>query len=517
MKKERKNNLKQRIFAMTMAVFTAASPGLSSYLTAYATADAPPATVTSEAGLPAATQAETTVSAETSSTEVQPAETESETERRMQSLNIMINTEGGEVRLNAGSEEEQVVRMMVDEEGSHLNVYDKDGNLLQTVEQESETCFYPYQTDADSIVSVTAKADEGYTLSYYDVTGEETGFSDITNNPFTYPVWLDEEKWLTVQFQKEDPEAVAKTELETENRTETESVKNNQELRMTEPKPNLEEDIRITEATETEPETASAELLPKQTEGDLRLTEAAEGMSEPSTEAKQEDLSVMKTTGQETEGKSDSETQPDTMAEETVESESSAETEAGHTLTFEDDKIAVTATLPQEDATGMELHVEEIERGTKAYNQAYQAVKDTCELEEGQRLVYAPYKISLQEDGQPVSLAQPVKATVTYKTQVLDEQPEDEDAVFYAAVEGSNAKSVVTSKNDNTVTLALNGNRIVGPAAVLDTQPEELSTVTDMSGIKIEVLDGTQAVIASSDAGAAAISKVFDSQDAYTT
>lgn len=136
MKKERKNNLKQRVFAMSMAVFMAASPGTSSYLTAYATADAPPATMTAEEGLPAAAQPETAVSVETPNTEIQPEETESETEYRMQALNVIINTEGGEVRLNAGTEEEQVVRMMMDGKGSHLNVYDKEGALLQTVEGE---------------------------------------------------------------------------------------------------------------------------------------------------------------------------------------------------------------------------------------------------------------------------------------------------------------------------------------------------------------------------------------------
>lgn len=577
MKKERKNNLKQRIFAMTMAVFTAASPGTSSYLTAYATADAQPAMATAEEELPAVPQPETAASVETPNTEIQPTETEleteSETEYRMQSLNVLVNTEGGEVRLNAGTEEEQVVRMMMDEKGTHLNVYDKDGVLLQTVEEEGTACFYPYQTDADSIVSVTAQADEGYTLSYCDVLGEETGFSDAISNQFTCPVWLDEEKWLTVQFQKENPETMTEAELITESQTETEPLTEDgqsfddlskeelrlteaepsdapeviteaelgmetrtetesasedgqssdnapkEELRLTEPETNAEEDIRLTEAAETEtmPESESTELsASEQTEGDLRLTEAEEEMPEPNTETEQEDLSVVETAGQEISREPESEFQPDNLPGAMAEEAEEAEDETNRILTFEDDKISVTATLPQGDSTDMELCVKEMERGTKAYNRAYQAVKGTCELKEGQRLVYAPYEISLQENGQPVSLDQPVEATVTYKTQALDEQPEDEDAVFYAAVEGNSAKSVVAGQNDNTVTLALNGSRILGPAAVLDTQPEELSTVTDMSGIKIEVLDGTQAVVASSEIGVASMSKVFDSQEAYT-
>ena len=291
MKKERKNNLKQRIFAMTMAVFTAASPGTSSYLTAYATADAPPTMATAEEGLPAAAQPETAASVETPNTEIQPTETEleteSETEYRMQSLNVLVNTEGGEVRLNAGTEEEQVVRTIIDEKGTHLNVYDKDGVLLQTVEEEGTACFYPYQTDADSIVSVTAQADEGYTLSYCDVLGEETGFSDAISNQFTCPVWLDEEKWLTVQFQKENPETMTEAELITESQTETEPLTEDgqpsddslkEELRLTEAEPSETPEV-ITEAelgTGTRAETESAsedgQSSDKAPKEELRLT-----------------------------------------------------------------------------------------------------------------------------------------------------------------------------------------------------------------------------------------------------
>lgn len=120
-------------------------------------------------------------------------------------LFLKVESPNGQVVINNETDKEQTVKTEILNDGKeYLDVYDKDGLMISSQNIEDAGYTYLYEADIDSPISICAYADEGYTVSIYDVAdkdglSEDIGFSEGLET-YLYSVVLDENKTVRVGF-----------------------------------------------------------------------------------------------------------------------------------------------------------------------------------------------------------------------------------------------------------------------------------------------------------------------------
>ena len=298
------NNGKLRVFAAAVAACTAVTPALSTYMNAYAVEYSLGQTgMQEDTGIPAL--------------DFMQEETDSQTV----SLLLNLTTVGGKVELNTGSEEEKQIQLTKAKDGTEsLQVYDKDGVLIDERPVETYGYTFSYETPKDSTVQLLATAESGYTIGYYNLmTGEveeDTGF-DTAAYPaaFTQSLYMDQEKTVSVAF-LEEPETETQKDTKKEEAKETipdvSAVDKDGETKTqeeTSSKTTGQEDLSVLpETAGTEDETGLTEAGPSAEETG---TEAVTEAQDAETETEPKDLTILEP---ETAGTDGDESEPETVS-----------------------------------------------------------------------------------------------------------------------------------------------------------------------------------------------------------
>lgn len=159
------------------------------------------------------------------STDSDSTETEKDAETKF--LLINLKTSGGKVVIDENEDDEQTVKLAnhKSDDGKtdemRIDVYDKDDILVSSEDAAKNSYTYAYEVKADSVTNVKADADEGYILKLYDIvegdTEKDSGFDEKTDGitgEFEYPVFMDSNVTVKVEFEKEEVKEDGKTEIE---------------------------------------------------------------------------------------------------------------------------------------------------------------------------------------------------------------------------------------------------------------------------------------------------------------
>lgn len=159
------------------------------------------------------------------STDSDSTETEKDAETKF--LLINLKTSGGKVVIDENEDDEQTVKLAnhKSDDGKtdemRIDVYDKDDILVSSEDAAKNSYTYAYEVKADSVTNVKADADEGYILKLYDIvegdTEKKSGFDEKTDGiagEFEYPVFMDSNVTVKVEFEKEEVKEDGKTETE---------------------------------------------------------------------------------------------------------------------------------------------------------------------------------------------------------------------------------------------------------------------------------------------------------------
>lgn len=159
------------------------------------------------------------------STDSDSTETEKDAETKF--LLINLKTSGGKVVIDENEDDEQTVKLAnhKSDDGKtdemRIDVYDKDDILVSSEDAAKNSYTYAYEVKADSVTNVKADADEGYILKLYDIvegdTEKDSGFGEKTDGitgEFEYPVFMDSNVTVKVEFEKEEVKEDGKTETE---------------------------------------------------------------------------------------------------------------------------------------------------------------------------------------------------------------------------------------------------------------------------------------------------------------
>lgn len=159
------------------------------------------------------------------STDSDSTETEKDAETKF--LLINLKTSGGKVVIDENEDDEQTVKLAnhKSDDGKtdemRIDVYDKDDILVSSEDAAKNSYTYAYEVKADSVTNVKADADEGYILKLYDIvegdTEKDSGFDEKTDGitgEFEYPVFMDSNVTVKVEFEKEEVKEDGKTETE---------------------------------------------------------------------------------------------------------------------------------------------------------------------------------------------------------------------------------------------------------------------------------------------------------------
>lgn len=157
------------------------------------------------------------------STDSDSTETEKDAETKF--LLINLKTSGGKVVIDENEDDEQTVKLAnhKSDDGKtdemRIDVYDKDDILVSSEDAAKNSYTYAYEVKADSVTNVKADADEGYILKLYDIvegdTEKDSGFDEKTDGitgEFEYPVFMDSNVTVKVEFEKEEVKEDGKTE-----------------------------------------------------------------------------------------------------------------------------------------------------------------------------------------------------------------------------------------------------------------------------------------------------------------
>ena len=159
------------------------------------------------------------------STDSDSTETEKDAETKF--LLINLKTSGGKVVIDENEDDEQTVKLAnhKSDDGKtdemRIDVYDKDDILVSSEDAAKNSYTYAYEVKADRVTNVKADADEGYILKLYDIvegdTEKKSGFDEKTDGiagEFEYPVFMDSNVTVKVEFEKEEVKEDGKTEIE---------------------------------------------------------------------------------------------------------------------------------------------------------------------------------------------------------------------------------------------------------------------------------------------------------------
>lgn len=218
-KKVSSRSIAAKIASSMLATVTAATTIASPVLTYAADAN----------GMDTVTETTTDASQGETKTIISTDSDSTETEKDAETKFLLINlkTSGGKVVIDENEDDEQTVKLAnhKSDDGKtdemRIDVYDKDDILVSSEDAAKNSYTYAYEVKADSVTNVKADADEGYILKLYDIvegdTEKDSGFDEKTDGiagEFEYPVFMDSNVTVKVEFEKEEVKEDGKTETE---------------------------------------------------------------------------------------------------------------------------------------------------------------------------------------------------------------------------------------------------------------------------------------------------------------
>lgn len=227
-KKVSSRSIAAKIASSMLATITAATTIASPVLT-YAADVNGTDTVTEATTDASQDETKTIISTETNDTtadsdsDSKSADTEKSEETKF--LFVNLKTTGGKIVIDEKEDNEQTVKLAKhkSDDGKtdemRIDVYDKDDILVSSEDAAKNNYTYAYEVKADSVANVKADADDGYILKLYDVvegdTKKDSGFdkkTDGISGEFEYPVFMDSNVTVKVEFEKEETKEDGKTD-----------------------------------------------------------------------------------------------------------------------------------------------------------------------------------------------------------------------------------------------------------------------------------------------------------------
>lgn len=226
-KKVSSRSIAAKIASSMLATITAATTIASPVLT-YA-ADVNGTDTVTEATTDASQgETKTIISTETNDTtadsDSDSKSADTEKSEKTKFLFVNLKTTGGKIVIDEKEDNEQTVKLAKhkSDDGKtdemRIDVYDKDDILVSSEDAAKNNYTYAYEVKADSVANVKADADDGYILKLYDVvegdTKKDSGFdkkTDGISGEFEYPVFMDSNVAVKVEFEKEETKEDGKT------------------------------------------------------------------------------------------------------------------------------------------------------------------------------------------------------------------------------------------------------------------------------------------------------------------
>lgn len=124
-------------------------------------------------------------------------------EENTQFLFINLPTDGGEIVINEDELDFKTVKLEEIDGRELINVYDSTDLLIASDPAEDIDYTYIFETDKDELINITAKAEDGYELTTYEVLDaydipEDVGFE--SGSEFKFPIFMSEDKTIKVEF-----------------------------------------------------------------------------------------------------------------------------------------------------------------------------------------------------------------------------------------------------------------------------------------------------------------------------
>lgn len=446
------------------------------------------------------------------STDSDSTETEKDAETKF--LLINLKTSGGKVVIDENEDDEQTVKLAnhKSDDGKtdemRIDVYDKDDILVSSEDAAKNSYTYAYEVKADSVTNVKADADEGYILKLYDIvegdTEKKSGFDEKTDGitgEFEYPVFMDSNVTVKVEFEKEEVKEDGKTE--TEDSAETGDL-------------TVDESTDETEKTDGNEETADGSSTnadakdSSDSTGDLTVNDNVYVSPDGQTQTEigtDENSNVAETDEDKAPDNEDTADTADDSTAETADNADSVENEAD----AEDSSEAETAEEDAGDVAEEDAEADSAETDTTDTDTA-EHFTDTSDAESGlNKDDFSSARLLVMTDDendiidkehmigsygdiyllQYESAEQAMTAYSYYKEHVDAVEP---DAKIAAASESegeatpSNENAVAALSNDDCSTAAQNNDKKV--IALIDTGASESKNVIDRVSLIDDVLNG---------------------------
>lgn len=147
--------------------------------------------------------------------------------------------------------------------------------------------------------------------------------------------------------------------------------------------------------------------------------------------------------------------------------------------TFEDEDVAITATVNEESKIPetAELKVKRLEEGSDAYNAALEEVEKSISLANNQKLLFMAYDIYFINEGEKIEPVDgEVQVKMVFKKSLFGISPKN-DEIFAAHVkdDGIVEKVSNTAEEKDTLSFAVSSFSIMGPAMISELNDDEES------------------------------------------
>ena len=194
-------------------------------------------------------------------------------------LILNLKSKGGTVVINDGEETEQSVKLDSYDDKLCVDVYDKDDVLISSEDAEENHYSYVFEAEADTVVTLDAKSDDGFEITSVEEDGEPESDFEKSAGTFSLPVFMDGDKTVSFEF-KEKPADTENPEDIPEDGTEESEVVPGEEPE-TAPGEESEEVTEGTPAPESEPEESDDIIINPNEESDAEDVAYRLGWCEP--------------------------------------------------------------------------------------------------------------------------------------------------------------------------------------------------------------------------------------------
>lgn len=186
-------------------------------------------------------------------------------------LILNLKSKGGTVVINDGEETEQSVKLDSYDDKLCVDVYDKDDVLISSEDAEENHYSYVFEAEADTVVTLDAKSDDGFEITSVEEDGEPESDFEKSAGTFSLPVFMDGDKTVSFEF-KEKPADTENPEDIPEDGTEESEVVPGEEPE-TAPGEESEEVTEGTPVPESEPEESDDIIINPNEESDAEDVE----------------------------------------------------------------------------------------------------------------------------------------------------------------------------------------------------------------------------------------------------